>query len=104
MINGVVLNTEEGAPQGGPLSPLLSNVMLHELDVELTKRGLHFCRYADDANIYVKSEKSANRVMESITKFIEEKLKLKVNKDKSAVDRPWKLKFLGFTFYKGKEE
>lgn len=99
MINGVFMNTEEGAPQGGPLSPLLSNVMLHELDVELTKRGLNFCRYADDANIYVKSEKAANRVMQSITKFIEEKLKLKVNKEKSAVDRPWKLKFLGFTFY-----
>ncbi|MBW9150647.1 group II intron reverse transcriptase/maturase, partial [Clostridium sp. CM028] len=71
MINGVFMNTEEGAPQGGPLSPLLSNVMLHELDVELTKRGLNFCRYADDANIYVKSEKSANRVMKSITRFIE---------------------------------
>lgn len=99
MINGVFMNTEEGAPQGGPLSPLLSNVMLHELDVELTKRGLNFCRYADDANIYVKSEKAANRVMQSITRFIEEKLKLKVNKGKSAVDRPWKLKFLGFTFY-----
>ena len=71
--------------------------MLHELDVELTKRGLNFCRYADDVNIYVKSERSANRVMESITRFIEEKLKLKVNKEKSIVDRPWKLKFLGFS-------
>lgn len=104
MINGAVMNTEEGAPQGGPLSPLLSNVMLHELDAELTKRGLHFCRYADDCNIYVKSEKAARRVMESITGFIENKLKLKVNKDKSTVDRPWKLKFLGFSFYKGKGE
>jgi len=104
MINGIFMNTEEGAPQGGPLSPLLSNVMLHELDVELTKRGLKFCRYADDANIYVKSKKSANRVMESITRFIEEKLKLKVNKEKSAVDRPWKLKFLGFSFYRAKGE
>ncbi|MBU3192312.1 hypothetical protein KPL51_22860 [Clostridium bowmanii] len=85
MINGVFMNTEEGAPQGGPLSPLLSNVMLNELDVELTKRGLNFCRYADDANIYVKSEKSANRVMKSITRFIEEKLKLKVNKEKCTV-------------------
>lgn len=104
MINGVFMNTEEGAPQGGPLSPLLSNVMLHELDVELTKRGLSFCRYADDANIYVKSEKSANRVMKNITRFIEEKLKLKVNKEKSTVDRPWKLKFLGFSFYRVKGE
>lgn len=104
MINGVVMDTEKGAPQGGPLSPLLSNVMLHELDVELTRRGLKFCRYADDANIYVKSKKAANRVMKSITRFIEEKLKLKVNKDKSTVDRPWKLKFLGFSFYKGRGE
>lgn len=104
MINGVVMETEEGAPQGGPLSPLLSNIMLHELDVELTKRKLCFCRYADDCNIYVKSKKAANRVMGSITKFIEEKLKLKVNKNKSTVDRPWKLKFLGFSFYRGKDE
>lgn len=104
LINGVFMNTEEGAPQGGPLSPLLSNIMLHELDVELTKRGLNFCRYADDANIYVKSEKSANRVMKSVTRFIEEKLKLKVNKEKSTVDRPWKLKFLGFSFYRAKGE
>lgn len=93
MINGVIVETEEGAPQGGPLSPLLSNIMLHELDVELTKRKLCFCRYADDCNIYVKSKKAANRVMESTAKFIEEKLKLKMNKDKSTVDRPWKLKF-----------
>lgn len=104
MKNGVVMDTEEGAPQGGPLSPLLSNVMLHELDMELTRRELFFCRYADDCNIYVKSKKAANRVMESITRFIEEKLKLKVNKDKSTVDRPWKLKFLGFSFYRGKGE
>lgn len=104
MINGVVMETEEGAPQGGPLSPLLSNIMLHELDVELTKRKLCFCRYADDCNIYVKSKKAANRVMESITQFIEGRLKLKVNKDKSTVDRPWKLKFLGFSFYRGKGE
>lgn len=104
MINGVIVETEEGAPQGGPLSPLLSNIMLNELDVELTKRKLRFCRYADDCNIYVKSRKAANRVMESITRFIEGKLKLKVNKDKSTVDRPWKLKFLGFSFYRGKGE
>lgn len=99
MINGVVIETEEGTPQGGNLSPLLSNIMLNELDKELTKRGLKFCRYADDANIYVKSKKAAERVMASVTKFIEEKLKLKVNREKSSVGRPWKLKFLGFSFY-----
>lgn len=99
MINGVLMETEEGTPQGGNLSPLLGNIMLHELDKELAKRGLRFCRYADDCNIYVKSKKSAERVMESITRFIEEKLKLRVNKEKSLVERPWKLKFLGFSFY-----
>ena len=99
MINGVVIMTEEGTPQGGNLSPLLSNVMLNDLDKELVTRGLKFCRYADDCNIYVKSRKAANRVMASITGFIEDELKLKVNKEKSAVDRPWKLKFLGFSFY-----
>lgn len=99
MINGVVVETEKGTPQGGNLSPLLSNIMLNELDKELTKRGLKFCRYADDCNIYVKSRKAADRVMASITKFIEENLKLKVNKEKSAVERPWRLKFLGFSFY-----
>lgn len=99
MEKGVVIATDEGVPQGGNLSPLLSNIMLNELDKELTKRGLKFARYADDANIYVRSRKSANRVMASITKFIEGKLKLKVNKEKSTVDRPWKLKFLGYSFY-----
>jgi RNA-directed DNA polymerase len=103
MINGVVQETEEGCPQGGNLSPLLSNIMLNELDKELAKRGLRFCRYADDANIYVKSRKAATRVMASITRFIEEELKLKVNKEKSIVDRPWKLKFLGFSFYYKKD-
>lgn len=98
----MVQETEEGCPPGGNLSPLLSNVMLNELDRELARRGLKFCRYADDANIYVRSKKAATRVMASITKFIEEKLKLKVNKEKSAVDRPWKLKFLGFSFYRKK--
>lgn len=102
MENGVVIETDEGVPQGGNLSPLLSNIMLNELDKELTKRGLKFVRYADDCNTYVRSRKSANRVMESITKFIEEKLKLKVNKEKSTVGRPWKLKFLGYTFYPAK--
>ena len=99
MINGVIEETEEGCPQGGNLSPLLSNIMLNELDIELTKRGLKFCRYADDANIYVKSKKAAERVMNSITRFLEQELRLKVNQEKSAVDRPWKLKFLGFSFY-----
>lgn len=99
MENGYVIETDEGVPQGGNLSPLLSNIMLTELDKELTKRGLKFVRYADDCNIYVRSKKSANRVMTSITKFIEGKLKLKVNKEKSAVDRPWRLKFLGYSFY-----
>jgi RNA-directed DNA polymerase len=99
MINGTVEETEIGCPQGGNLSPLLSNVMLTELDNELTQRDLKYCRYADDCNIYVRSKKAAVRVMASITRFIEEKLKLKVNKEKSAVDRPWNLKFLGFSFY-----
>ena len=99
MIHGVVQETEGGVPQGGNLSPLLSNIMLNELDKELTRRGLKFCRYADDENIYVKSQKAARRVMASVTRFIEGELKLKVNQAKSAVDRPWKLKFLGFSFY-----
>ena len=99
MINDVVEETEQGCPQGGPLSPLLSNIMLNELDIELSTRGLKFCRFADDANIYVKSEKAAERVMRSITRFLEQELKLKVSQEKSAVGRPWKLKFLGFSFY-----
>lgn len=103
MINGVVNSIEKGVPQGGNLSPLLSNIMLNELDTELEKRGLNFCRYADDCNIYVKSKKAAERVMCNITKFIEEDLKLKVNKGKSKVDRPWKLKYLGFSFYNKKD-
>jgi len=104
MVNGVVMDTEEGTPQGGPISPLLSNIMLHELDCELERRGLRFCRYADDCNIYVRSEKAAKRVMKSITRFIEGDLKLKVNQEKSRVDRPWKIKFLGFSFYNAKGE
>jgi RNA-directed DNA polymerase len=99
MINGVVMDTEEGTPQGGNISPLLSNIMLNELDKELERRGLRFCRYADDCNIYVRSEKAANRVMSSVTEFIEKRLKLKINEKKSTVNRPWKLKFLGFSFY-----
>ena len=99
MINGIVMETEEGCPQGSPISPLLGNIMLNELDKELERRGHKFCRYADDCNIYVRSRKAGERVMKSITKYLEDKLKLKVNKEKSAVDRPWRRKFLGFTFY-----
>ncbi|RKI99624.1 group II intron reverse transcriptase/maturase, partial [Butyricicoccus sp. 1XD8-22] len=89
MVNGMEIESDQGVPQGGPLSPLLSNIMLHELDKELEKRGLRFLRYADDCNIYVKSKKAGIRVMDSVTTFIERKLKLKVNMEKSAVDRPW---------------
>jgi group II intron reverse transcriptase/maturase len=99
MLGGLASPTREGTPQGGPLSPLLSNVMLHELDKELERRGHRFCRYADDCNIYVKSKKSGNRVMDSVSQFIEKRLKLKVNRDKSAVDYPTNRKFLGFSFY-----
>jgi len=99
MENGVFSRTPSGVPQGGPLSPLLSNIMLNELDKELESREHRFVRYADDCNIYVKSRRAGERVMMSITKFIEGKLKLTVNKDKSAVDRPWKRKFLGYSFY-----
>ena len=98
MINGCVTYSDEGTPQGGPLSPLLSNIVLDELDKELEARGLNFARYADDSVIYLNSRKAAERVMKSITKFITNILKLKVNKEKSAVSRPWLRKFLGFTF------
>lgn len=98
MINGVCVATEEGAPQGGPLSPLLANIMLDDLDKELTKRGHRFVRYADDCNIYVKSERAGQRVMESVKSFLEKKLKLKISLKKSAVDKPGKRKFLGFSF------
>lgn len=99
MENGVVSPTKIGTPQGGNLSPLLSNIMLNELDKELEKRGLRFTRYADDCIIVVKSEKAANRVMETITRFIEKKLGLKVNVTKSKVARPNQIKYLGFGFY-----
>lgn len=99
MENGIVSPTKVGTPQGGNLSPLLSNIMLNELDKELEKRGLKFTRYADDCIIVVKSEKAANRVMESITKFIERKLGLKVNAEKSKVAKPNQIKYLGFGFY-----
>ncbi len=90
----------KGAPQGGPLSPLLSNVLLDDLDKELERRGHQFCRYADDCVIYVRTPRAGNRVMDSITRYVEQVLKLKVNKKKSAVARPWKRTFLGFTFIK----
>ena len=100
MINGVKKPTKEGTPQGGNLSPLLSNIMLNELDKELEARGLCFVRYADDVVILLKSEKAANRVLKSITKFIEKKLGLKVNAEKSKVTRPRNTKYLGFSFWK----
>ncbi len=102
MVNGVVIETAEGTPQGGPLSPLLANILLDDLDKELEKRGHKFVRYADDCNIYVKSKRAGERVMVSIRKFLQERLKLKINEQKSAVDRPWRLKFLGFSMYKAK--
>jgi RNA-directed DNA polymerase len=100
---GLVSPTEEGTPQGGPLSPLLSNLMLDVLDCELEKRGHRFVRYADDCNIYVCSQRAGERVMESIERFLTKRLKLKVNKAKSAVAQPSKRKFLGFSFTSGKE-
>lgn len=99
LINGISVTSEEGTPQGGPLSPLLANIMLDELDKELERRGHKFCRYADDNNVYVKSKRAGLRVMKSMTNIIENNLKLKVNKDKSAVDFVSKRKFLGFSFY-----
>ena len=98
MENGLVGPVDEGTPQGGPLSPLLSNIVLDEFDRELERRGLRFARYADDSNIYVRSRRAGQRVMASITRFISDKLKLKVNESKSAVARPWERKFLGFSF------
>jgi RNA-directed DNA polymerase len=99
MVNGVVMETEEGTPQGGPLSPLLSNIVLDELDRELEKRGHRFVRYADDCNIYVQSQRAGERVKASVTRYIEKKLRLKVNEEKSAVDLATKRQFLGFSFY-----
>jgi RNA-directed DNA polymerase len=103
MENGLEQPSEEGTPQGGPLSPLLSNLVLDELDRELTARGHRFVRYADDCNIYVRSERAGRRVMESVKRFIASKLKLKVNEAKSAVAKPQERKFLGFSFYMGKK-
>ncbi len=98
MEKGLVSAIDEGTPQGGPLSPLLSNIVLDELDRELEQRGHRFVRYADDCNIYVRSQRAGERVMESVTGFITKTLKLKVNSEKSAVARPWERKFLGFSF------
>ena len=98
MVNGCKVASEEGTPQGGPLSPLLGNIMLDELDKELEQRGHRFAHYADDCNLYVKSKRAGERVMASVTKFVEGRLKLKVNVEKSAVGRPWKRKYLGFSF------
>ena len=103
LADGLVSTTEEGTPQGGPLSPLLSNLMLDVLDKELETRELNFVRYADDCNIYVRSQRAGERVMASVERFLIKHLKLRVNKAKSAVSRPSKRKFLGFSFTNGKQ-
>jgi RNA-directed DNA polymerase len=97
MSNGLMTARREGTPQGGPLSPLLSNILLDELDKELERRGHKFCRYADDSNIYVQSRSAGERVMKSISRFLERRLRLQVNAEKSAVARPWERKFLGYS-------
>jgi len=103
MERGVISPRTEGTPQGGPLSPLLSNILLDDLDRELERRGHWFCRYADDCNIYVKSKRAGERTLSSITRFLSIRLKLKVNQDKSAVDRPWNRKFLGYSMTSNRE-
>jgi RNA-directed DNA polymerase len=103
MENGLVSPMDKGVQQGGPLSPLLSNLVLDELDRELERRGHRFVRYADDCNVYVRSERAGRRVMKSLTGYLTERLKLKVNEGKSAVARPWERKFLGFSFTNGRE-
>jgi len=102
MVGGVESPRQEGTPQGGPLSPLLSNILLDDLDKELERRGHAFCRYADDCNIYVRSRRAGERVLASLTSYLKNRLKLKVNRQKSAVDRPWRRRFLGYsmTFHK----
>lgn len=102
MTDGIINARSEGTPQGSPLSPLLSNILLDDLDKELEKRGHKFCRYADDCNVYVKSKRAGERVMESITQFLGRRLKLKVNAEKSCVGRPWELKFLGYSMTREK--
>jgi RNA-directed DNA polymerase len=103
MSNGLTTARREGTPQGGPLSPLLSNVLLDELDKELERRGHKFCRYADDCNVYVRSRSAGERVLKSLTSFLERRLRLKVNAEKSAVARPWERKFLGYSFTSQRE-
>jgi len=98
LLGGVVSVQQKGTPQGEPLSPLLSNIVLDDLDKELERRGHRFCRYADDCNIYVGSRRGGERVMASVTRFVEQRLKLRVNRGKSAVARPWQRKFLGYSF------
>jgi RNA-directed DNA polymerase len=97
LVGGVVSQRIEGTPQGGPLSPLLSNILLDDLDKELERRGHAFCRYADDCNIYVRSKRAGDRVLAGVTQFFAQRLKLKVNQTKSAVARPWVRKFLGYS-------
>jgi group II intron reverse transcriptase/maturase len=104
MPDGVVVSTDEGVPQGGPLSPLLSNIVLDELDHELARRGHRFVRYADDENIYVRSERAGHRVMASVVRFIEKQLRLKVNQAKSAVARPEERHFVGFSLRRNPED
>jgi RNA-directed DNA polymerase len=103
MEGGLVSPRSEGTPQGGPLSPLLSNILLDELDQELERRGHRFVRYADDCNVYVKSEAAGERVMESLERFLQKRLRLKVNRNKSAVARPWQRKFLGYSMTRQRE-
>lgn len=103
MLGGVVVRTEEGTPQGGPLSPLLANILLDDLDKELERRGHRFVRYADDCNVYVASRRAGERVKESMTRYLRNRLSLQVNEAKSAVDRPWRRKFLGFSVTNRKE-
>lgn len=105
MVDGKLECSQDGTPQGGPLSPLLANILLDDLDKELTGRGMRFVRYADDCNIFVfvASKRAGERVMESVSRYLEGKLKLKVNREKSAVARPWHRKFLGFSFLSQKQ-
>lgn len=97
MVEGVAQGRDEGTPQGGPLSPLLSNILLDELDKELERRGHRFCRYADDSNVYVRSKSAGERVLASLERFLEKRLRLRINRKKSVVDRPWKRSFLGYS-------
>jgi RNA-directed DNA polymerase len=103
MVHGVVQERCEGTPQGGPLSPLLSNILLDELDKELERRGHRFCRYADDCNVYLRSQRAGERVLRSIENFLAKRLKLQVNRQKSAVAKPQERSFLGFSFTSGKQ-